>query len=239
MGWDLEKVERYAGPPLAERAYIADRAQAVDVRAGVSLASSAQAVLEADGVDAESVEWDSWRREDAKWIVTVAYARGAGNARASWTFDNAGSNLHPLDETARHLMGITLTDAEPEEIDFITDDAPVVVVDDSEIIETLRQSQSLTRPHLVAVPSEPSETIAITREEIIEVIETADEIDVIEIVETEIAVETAAENVQEELDVPAVKAPAKKAAKPKAKGRRASVPSWDEILFGATRGDDQ
>lgn len=239
MGWDLEKVERYAGPPLAERAYIADRAQAVDVRAGVSLAVSTQAVLEADGVNPDSVEWDSWRREDAKWIVTVAYARGAGNARASWTFDNAGSNLHPLDETARHLMGITLVDSEPDEIDYITDDAPVAVVDDSEIIETLRQSQSLSRPHLVAVPSEPTETIAITREEIIEVIETADEIDVVEIVETEIVVETASENVQEALDVPAVKAPAKKAAKPKAKGRRASVPSWDEILFGATRGEDQ
>ena len=239
MGWDLEKVERYAGPPLAERAYIADRAQAVDVRAGVSLAVSAQAVLEADGVNPDSVEWDSWRREDAKWIVTVAYARGAGNARASWTFDNAGSNLHPLDETARHLMGITLVDSEPDEIDYITDDAPVAVGDDSEIIETLRQSQSLSRPHLVAVPSEPTETIAITREEIIEVIETADEIDVVEIVETEIVVETASENVQEALDVPAVKAPAKKAAKPKAKGRRASVPSWDEILFGATRGEDQ
>ncbi len=236
MGWELAKVERYAGPPLAERAYIADRAQAVDVRAGVSLTASAQAVLLADGVDLGSVEWDSWRREDAKWIVTVAYARGAGNARASWTFDNAGSNLHPLDETARHLMGVTLVEAEPDEIDFITDDAAVSVVDDSEIIETLRQSQSLSRPHLVAVPSEPNETVAIAREEIIEVIET---VEVIEVVETEMFIESAPENEQQTLDVPAVKAPAKKTSKPKTKGRRASVPSWDEILFGATRGDDQ
>ena len=166
MGWELEKVERYAGPPLAERAYIADRAQAVDVRAGVTLASSAKSVLEADGVDPESVEWDSWRREDAKWIVSVAYARGAGNARANWTFDNSGSNLHPLDETARHLMGVSAAPSESEEIDFITDDAQVSVVDDAEIIEALRQSQSLTRPHLVAVPSEPTETVTITRQEV-------------------------------------------------------------------------
>jgi hypothetical protein len=233
MGWDLDKVERYAGPPLAERAYIADRAQQVVVRAGVSLADSSQAVLDADGVDLASVEWDSWRREDAKWIVTVAYARGAGNARANWTFDNAGRNLHPLDETARHLMGVTAVEQEPDEIDFITDDAQVAVVDDSEIIETLRQSQSLTRPHLVAVPSEPTETIVIAREEIVEVIE------IVETIETDVIVEAAPSNVQETLDVPAAKAPAKKAAKPKAKGRRASVPSWDEILFGATRGDDQ
>jgi hypothetical protein len=230
MGWDLDKVERYAGPPLAERAYIADRAQQVAVRAGVSLADSSQAVLDADGVDRATVEWDSWRREDAKWIVTVAYARGAGNARANWTFDNAGSNLHPLDETARHLMGVTAVEPEPDEIDFITDDAQVAVVDDAEIIEALRSSQSLSRPHLVAVPSEPNETITIAREEIVEVIE---------VVETEFIVESTASNVQETLDVPAVKAPTKKAAKPKAKGRRASVPSWDEILFGATRGDDQ
>ena len=239
MGWELEKVERYAGPPLAERAYIADRAQSVDIRAGVSLATSAEAVLVADGVDPDSVEWDAWRRDDAKWIVTVSYARGAGNARASWTFDNAGKNLHPLDETARHLMGVTLADSEPEEIDFITDDAPVSVVDDSEIIETLRQSQSMSRPHLVAVPSEPTETIALAREEIIEVVETVETVEVIEVVETELITESVPANVQETLDVPAAKAPAKKAAKPKAKGRRASVPSWDEILFGATRGDDQ
>ena len=235
MGWDLEKVERYAGPPLAERSYIADRAQSVEVRSGVTLATSSQAVLEADGVDPDSVEWDSWRREDSKWVVSVTYARGAGNARAEWTFDNAGSNLHPLDETARHLMGITSTPVETEEFDFITDDAQVAVVDDAEIIETLRQSQSLSRPHLVAVPSEPNETVAITREEAIEVI---DIVETVEVIETVMSDDGAA-NVQETLDVPATKAPAKKTAKPKSKGRRASVPSWDEILFGATRGDDQ
>jgi hypothetical protein len=199
----------------------------------VSLSASSQTVLDADGVDSASVAWDSWRREDGKWVVTVSYARGAGNARAAWTFDNAGSNLHPLDETARHLMGVTAAEPASEEIDFITDDAQVAVVDDAEIIETLRQSQSLTRPHLVAVPSEPEETIAIAREEIVTIVET----DIV--VESEVIVESPARNVQEELDVPAPKAPAKKAAKPKAKGRRASVPSWDEILFGATRGDDQ
>jgi hypothetical protein len=230
MGWELAKVERYAGPPLAERGYIADRAQSVEVRSGVSLAASSQAVLLADGVDPASVEWDSWRRDDAKWVVTVSYARGAGNARASWTFDNAGRNLHPLDETARHLMGVNAAPDENDEIDFIIEETTIAVVDDSEIIETLRQSQPLARPHLVAVPSEPSETITIVREEIIEVIE---------VIETEEIIETASENIQETLDVPAVKTPAKKIAKPKAKGRRASVPSWDEILFGATRGDDQ
>lgn len=231
MGWELEKVERYAGPPLAERAYIADRAQGVDVRAGVSLAASAHLVLDADGVDPDSVEWDSWRREDAKWVVTVSYARGAGNARASWTFDNAGSNLHPLDETARHLMGVSSAPAETEEFDFITDDTQVSVVDDAEIIETLRQSQSLTRPHLVAVPSESHETVTVTRQEIVEILE--------ESVVVETSAEPAVESVQQELDMPAAQAPAKKTAKPKSKGRRASVPSWDEILFGATRGDDQ
>jgi len=245
MGWDLEKVERYAGPPLAERAYIADRAQAVEVRGGVSLSASTEVVLDSDGVDAESVAWDAWRREDGKWIVTIAYARGAGNARASWTFDNAGSNLHPLDETARHLMGVAAAPAEPDEIDFITEET-VAVVDDSEIIDALRQSQSLSRPHLVAVPSEPAETVALPREEIIDIAESDSE-PAEQLVDDR--AEARAQIVQETLDVPAEpsaaeqKAPekpaAKKAAKPRAKGRRASVPSWDEILFGATRGEDQ
>ena len=108
MGWDLEKVERYAGPPLAERSYIADRAQSVEVRSGVTLATSSQTVLEADGVDPDSVEWDSWRREDSKWVVSVTYARGAGNAGgvnaelpATWAADRTRP-LCPFPQVARY-----------------------------------------------------------------------------------------------------------------------------------------
>jgi len=107
MGWDLERVRRYAKPLLAERSYIATRAREVEVRKGLTLAASADAVLLDDGVDPDSAEWDSHRREDGKWVVSVHYERGKGTARAQWTFDNAGANLHALDDTARHLMGVT------------------------------------------------------------------------------------------------------------------------------------
>ena len=41
------------------------------------------------------------------------------------------------------------------------------------------------------------------------------------------------------IPVPAAAAPAKAPRKPKARKGRASVPSWDEILFGASKGEDR
>lgn len=239
MGWDPEKVRRYAEPLLAERAYIAERALGVEVRKGVTLKASAEDVLAGDGVDPESVEWDAYRREDGKWLVTARYARGKGTAHATWTFDNAGSNLHALDETARHLMGVTggsdalagNVDTDDEVIDYITD--AVAVVDDEEIIEALReathQATHITRPHLVAVPSE-------------QVDDDSDEPVVAAVIESVSYQETIAIEVDEVVEQPSAqeleakpKKAAKKAARPK--GRRASVPSWDEILFGASKDD--
>lgn len=239
MGWDPEKVRRYAEPLLAERAYIAERALAVEVRKGVLLSASAEEVLTDDGVDPESVAWDAYRREDGKWIVSARYARGKGTAHATWTFDNSGSNLHALDETARHLMGVSggsdalasNVDDEDELVDFITD--AVAVVDDAEIIDALRESAHeathVTRPHLVAVPSEkPSDDQDDQPAAVIESVSYQETIaiEIDEVVE-----------VTEQADAPEAKPKktAKKAARPK--GRRASVPSWDEILFGASKDD--
>jgi hypothetical protein len=144
-GWPLDRVIRFAEPPIAERGYIAQLAQAVELRrtgTPVTLADTVKLALADDGLTDTDVSWDAYRREDGKWIVIAAFTGPRGAMQATWTYDSAGRNLHPLDETARRLMGVS---SEPI-IDFITEN-PVAVVQeqDAEITEL--------RPHLVSVPN--------------------------------------------------------------------------------------
>ena len=203
-GWPLDKVERYAGPPLAERAYIAERAQGVEIRRTGGSVRLGEAVALVVGVDdARAIRWDALRRSDGRWIVTATLPKASGRSAASWTFDPAGPNVHPVDEPARFLMGVS---DEPI-IDFITEQVEV-------------------RPRLVAVPE-------------------IDEIDEIDEVVVESVDDTPAPRREEVRDTVAIQTtlltpepapePEKKAKR--AKGRRASVPKWDEILFGSSKDD--
>lgn len=203
-GWPIDKVTRYAGPPLAERAFIAQRAQQIEVRRTGGPVLLADAVATVLG-DASDVTWDAYRRDDGRWIVTATLPAGDPRSSATWSYDTAGPNLHPLDEPARWLMGVS---DEPI-IDFITE-TPVPVVSEP--------SEDAVRPHLVAVPSIDDEAVEPEPE--------AHEPQTTSSGQTTIAIP---------IDEPP---PSPAPRKPKAKGRRASVPSWDEILFGASRGED-
>ncbi|MFM8895823.1 MAG: septation protein SepH, partial [Actinomycetales bacterium] len=116
-GWPLDRVVRYAGPPLAERAYVAQRAAAVEIRrdaagGSTSLSDSVDAALDGMGLYPDQVQWDAWRRTDGKWVVSVAHPGLPEGVVATWTYDHAGRNLHPLDEVARRLMETGFTSIE-------------------------------------------------------------------------------------------------------------------------------
>lgn len=209
-GWPLEKVQRYSSPPLAEREYVAGRAQLVEVRrtgGSVTLGDTVAAALKTDG--AAEIQWDAARRADAKWVVIVTFTSRSITQQASWTYDNIGRTVHPLDETARHLMGIS----DEQIFDYITE-VPIAIVTEP----------AAERPHLVAVPDVPVP-------ELVEIQELEDN-DPAQEMQTHFI------DVLIPINDPVANPAAKPAPKPKAKGKRASVPSWDEILFGATRGDD-
>lgn len=224
-GWPMDKVLRYAEPLLAERAFIAEQAQSVEIRrsgGGATLLEAAHAALAESGSSAagDDLDWDAWRREDGKWIVSATYIDGDGTHAAQWSYDHGGRNIHPLDDDARLLMGarpVAVPDAEvdiAEALDLIAD------------IPVVREDAVEARPHLVAVPDaddEPIEAPALFEEPAATT--HANETVTIE--------QPAASEAPE---APARKAPARKPKAPR-KGR-ASVPSWDEILFGATKSDD-
>lgn len=222
-GWPLDKVLRYAEPLLAERSFIAEQAQSVEIRrsgGGATLVESAHAALDDAGsaTDREALEWDAWRREDGRWIVSATYIDQTGSHTAQWSYDHAGRNIHPLDDEARMLMGarpVAVPDAEidiAEALDLVAD------------IPVVREDAVDVRPHLVAVPDADDE--AVLFEEPAAPTHANETVTIEHPSGSEAAAPAAPER----------KAPARKPKAPR-KGR-ASVPSWDEILFGATKSDE-
>jgi hypothetical protein len=108
-GMSPERVERYAGPVIAERGHVVEQAQ----RAPARRASNGQAPLlldlvnlrlAAQGTPAESAEWDAWRGDDERWTVRVSYLAGDRSRVATWSFDPRGRVLAPADDEARWLV---------------------------------------------------------------------------------------------------------------------------------------
>jgi hypothetical protein len=106
-GVEEERVLRYAGPVLAERAHLASRACATFVKrpqGDDTLENLVVNKLDAHDIDCNELEWDAWRREDARWNVTVAWPVGSGAGYATWLFDPASQTVIAFDDEARWLF---------------------------------------------------------------------------------------------------------------------------------------
>jgi hypothetical protein len=224
-GWPLDKVLRYAEPLLAERAFIAEQAQGVEVRrsgGGTTLLATANAAVGADA-DGDAISWDAWRRDDGKWVVGATFTDDAGTHLAEWSYDHTGRNIHPLDDEARMLMGVRRED---------TDEAIAALTDALDLIADRPEEPvaGASRPHLVAVPDSADE---VTSDGGATGMPAPTHSDPTVTIPRPSAAQADPEPEPEE---PAPKKAAPRKAKPR-RGR-ASVPSWDEILFGATRTDE-
>jgi Protein of unknown function (DUF3071) len=124
-GLPLAKVERYEGPVLAEREYVAQQARKVEVATpspghdiyrsafGDNPATLGDMVahrLSAHGIDPSSVEWDSWRRPDGTWTVSASFEANTGGKAgigeeppALWTFSPSRKSLHNANRWAQQL----------------------------------------------------------------------------------------------------------------------------------------
>ena len=98
-GWQIDRVIRYAEPPLGERAYVAERAQATYVHSTRGGSTLAEIVL--DTTRANSLSWDSYYRNN-QWIVTATM----DGTTALWSFEPTGNTVHPLNDVARAWMGV-------------------------------------------------------------------------------------------------------------------------------------
>jgi hypothetical protein len=124
-GLPLANVQRYEGPVLAEREYIAQQARKVEVAApapgqetyraafGDEPASLGEMVahrLTAHGIDSSAVEWDSWRRTDGTWTVVARFETKPGSLEsigeeppAMWTFHPARKSIQNANRWAQQL----------------------------------------------------------------------------------------------------------------------------------------
>ncbi len=107
-GVPVDRVRRYEGPILLERSHMAESARSVGVRrvtdsTSTPLGTLVAARLEERGVSPDDLEWDSWRREDARWEVLLRYTAGGRERLARWIFDPARRTIEPDDDESRWL----------------------------------------------------------------------------------------------------------------------------------------
>jgi hypothetical protein len=109
-GIPVDRVRRFEGPVLAERAFMAERARKTPVRrpgenAGPQLGEAVQERLLVRGAEKDTVQWDSWRRDDGTWEVLLVYRVAGEPHSASWTYDPPRRLVQAVDEEARSLIG--------------------------------------------------------------------------------------------------------------------------------------
>ncbi|CQR61293.1 septation protein SepH [Streptomyces leeuwenhoekii] len=259
-GIPVERVRRFEGPVLAERAFMAERARKTPVRrpgenSGPPLGEAVQERLLLRGAEKDTVQWDSWRRDDGTWEVLLVYRVAGEPHSASWTYDPPRRLVQAVDEEARALIGESDDLAAPEpsfpfvpRIARLPRDRPL--------------DRTPDRPSLPAQASEPPEESAGERDSLTSLLEAVPsfrgDLVVPERV-PESAEEPEDEPVAEEPPAPAASAGSAYAdvlmprsvgshrdrlvgatdrqaeADGVRPGRRAAVPSWDEIVFGTRR----
>jgi hypothetical protein len=105
-GVPVDRVLRYAGPVLQERAMLAQHARRTKLRTsdkGASLAEVVDGRLAQHGVDAEKISWDAYRRDDGTWRIVATWPSGKATAQAIWELDKARQQVTPHDDMAQYL----------------------------------------------------------------------------------------------------------------------------------------
>lgn len=248
-GTSVDKVMPYAAPVLAERAHVAQRAQRASVRRRPveGVASSARTLgdavgshLRARNVDPETVTWDAWRREDGRWTLTGTYTTSSRVGAAHFSFDAPGNYVVADDDDAHWLIGEL-----PDEVEE-SGDSPEPARDDLSDARRRRLSAvpadelplgedaiELVSEDHEAEAHRPEETATLGSEAPVEAyLDSPDATEQPTLEGTE-AEQDSGEGSDEDGDDSDPRRHEPPSRKPVKKSRgRASVPSWDEIMFG-------
>jgi Protein of unknown function (DUF3071) len=105
-GVPVDRVLRYAGPVLQERAMLAQHGRRTRLKTSDSAAPLAEVVdsrLAQHGIDREKISWDAFRREDGTWRIVATWPSGKASAHATWDLDKSRQTVSPHDDMAQYL----------------------------------------------------------------------------------------------------------------------------------------
>ncbi|MFC3744046.1 septation protein SepH, partial [Paractinoplanes deccanensis] len=105
-GVPVDRVLRYAGPVLQERAMLAQHARRTRLKtsdSGAPLAEVVDSRLAQHGIDTEKISWDAFRREDGTWRIVATWPSGKATAQAIWDLDKGRQVVSPHDDMANYL----------------------------------------------------------------------------------------------------------------------------------------
>ena len=202
--WSVEKIEKFSGPILQERAYVIETARKSYLRREASSPTLDEATfiqLSSHGVDMEAVEWNTHRNVDGTWNIVVQYPNIDGTAEANWNFELGNRILTAQDDSARWIAG-DAKEARPRTAThgFINSVDPT--------------------PFAPTTPPPPAPRLVAVREEVT----------ITEIVEED------EEYFAEELDIEVVD---ESDSVSDGVVKRPKLPSWDDIMFGGSKTEDE
>jgi hypothetical protein len=105
-GVPVDRVLRYAGPVLQERAMLAQHARRTRLKtsdSGAALAEVVDSRLAQHGIDTEKISWDAFRRDDGTWRIVATWPSGKATAQALWDLDKGRQVVSPHDDMAQYL----------------------------------------------------------------------------------------------------------------------------------------
>ena len=224
-----DRVRRFEGPVLAERQYRAQEAQRATIRGhgeagpGPRLGDIVTERLSRAGAHADTTEWDSRKRPDGNWQVQLQFVIGGRMNIAEWIYDPRRRHVIPDDDQSKRLC----LPADEWAAIMLAERTPTATVtpigkrqyashpDPARDFER-RSGPAAARSRETALAAGPASQPS-----------RADQ-------------PAPGEQAEEPASIAAANGakeparPAKKTGRP----RRASVPSWDEIMFGTSRQPD-
>lgn len=244
-GIPIERVRRFEGPVLAERAYRAQEAQRATVRRagesgpGPRLGEVVAERLRDLGASLEEAEWDSRKRSDGTWLVELVFTAGGQSQAAEWVFDPQRRHVTPADDTGGRLClpeeDLPRLGPPPRPAATATVTPIATRLSPAPVADTGQRSQ----PGPVSVPAQAHPAGREARPAAREVHPAAREARPAAREARPAAREDSpGQEAPPQAPVPPAQRerPARKAAG--GRSRRSSVPSWDEIMFGTSRQPD-
>jgi Protein of unknown function (DUF3071) len=220
--------------------------------------------LRAAHVDPATCQWDAWRRGDGRWTVTAGYRADDGERTGTFVFDALSRYSVATDDDGRRLVGERVQDEQPQgrvrpsgrRLSAVASEYDAMLFDDDTAAGLTAVADALgdaepARPAASGPDGRRSRPRTQERDpdradqnghgdgapETDEQVEGRTEV---EVPAEEPAARTATgeEAPRQHADRPAE--PRRQQPKPEKRGRkgrgRASVPSWDEIMFGQPKG---